>query len=230
MGIPPVNCAFGAVQVAAGGVPAHANDAPPVKSAPGVNCKLKSAVCPAVTVTEVEPGAAGEIAKATLTMALRATLWGELELSSVMVTDAARAPVATGDMETPMVQVVPAAYAAAAQLFVKRKSLEFAPTSVTEAMCSGPVPEFARVMTWAGTTAPCVTGPKETLAGVSFTIGVPGGAAAPVPANCTDCGESAASSMIVMLAVRWPAPIGENVTLTLQVPATGTGVEQGLLT
>src|ERR1700676_592026 len=185
MGVPPVNCMFGAVQVAAAGAPAHANDALPVKPAPGVNCRLKSAVCPAVTVTEVDPGAPGEIAKAGLTVALSATLWGELEPSSAIVTDAVRAPIATGEMETPIVQVVPGTYAAAAQLSVKRKSLEFAPTSVTDAMCSGPVPEFVSVITWAGTTAPCVTAPKEMLLGVSFTIGVPGGAAAPVPVNCT---------------------------------------------
>jgi hypothetical protein len=68
------------------------------------------------------------------------------------------------------------------------------------------------------------------LLGVSFTIGVPGGAAAPVPVNCTDWGESGASSIIVMLAVRWPAPSGENVTVMLQVAATGTGLEQALFT
>jgi hypothetical protein len=146
MEIPPVNCTVGAVQIAAVGVPAHTNDALPAKPGPGVNCRLKSAVCPAVTVTEVEPAAAGEITKAGLTVALSAMLCGELELSSAMVTDAVRAPVATGEMETPRVQLVPAGYAAAAQLFVKRKSLEFAPISVMEAMCSGPVPEFVRVM------------------------------------------------------------------------------------
>src|SRR6202790_599270 len=147
MGVPPVNCMFGAVQVAAAGAPAHANDALPAKPGPGVNCRLKSAVCPAVTVTEVEPAAAGEITKAGLTVAPSAMLWGELEASSAMVMDATRAPIATREMETPRAPLVPAAYAAAAQLFVKRKSLEFAPTSVTEAMCRGPVPEFVSVMT-----------------------------------------------------------------------------------
>jgi hypothetical protein len=51
---------------------------------------LKAAVCPAVTVTEFEPGAAGEIAKAGLTVTLRAIVCGEPGASSVMVINAAR--------------------------------------------------------------------------------------------------------------------------------------------
>src|ERR1700730_506803 len=109
-------------------------------------------------------------------------------------------------------------------------SLEFVPPRVMEAMCSGPVPELVRVMILAATATPCVTVPKETLLGVSFTTGVPGGGDAPVPVNCTDWGETGASSLMVRLAVRWPAPSGENVTATLQVEATGYAPEQALAT
>ena len=57
--------------MAAAGLPAHAKEALPAKPGPGVNSRLKDAVCPAVTVTEVEPGAAGEITSAAVTVALR---------------------------------------------------------------------------------------------------------------------------------------------------------------
>jgi hypothetical protein len=73
-------------------------------------------------------------------------LCGELDASSVIVMKAARAPVATGESDTPMPQVVPAAYAAAVQLLVRPKSLKFAPPRATELMCSGPVPELVSVM------------------------------------------------------------------------------------
>ena len=81
--------------MAAAGAPAQAKEALPAKPGPGVNCRLKAAVCPALTVTEVEPGAAGEIAKAALTLALMATDCGELVASPVIVMDALRAPVVT---------------------------------------------------------------------------------------------------------------------------------------
>ena len=158
----------------------------PAKPGPGVSCKLKAAVCPAVTVIEVAPGDAGEAAKAALTVALKAIVCGEVGASSLMVTTALRKPMASGETDTPTVHVAPTAYAAAVQLFVTLKSLEFVPPRTTDAMCSDPVPEFVSVTTWPLTTDPCVTAPNETLAGVSFAIGVPGGGAAPVPVNCTD--------------------------------------------
>jgi hypothetical protein len=100
---------LGAVQVAAAGAPEQPKEALPAKPGPGVNCRLKAAVCPAFTVTEVEPGAAGEIARAALTVALMAIDCGELVASSVIVTDALRAPVAAGENDTPMLQVAPTA-------------------------------------------------------------------------------------------------------------------------
>src|ERR1700741_2185321 len=109
MGTPPLNCTDGAVQVAAVGAPAHANGEAPLKPGPGINFRLKEAVCPAVTVTEVEPAAAGEIAKAGLTLALSAMVWGELGASWAMVINAVRVPVAIEESDIPMLQEVPAA-------------------------------------------------------------------------------------------------------------------------
>jgi len=119
------------------------NEALPANPAPGVKSKLKAAVCPAVTVTEVEPGAAGEIANAALTVASSAIVCGEPGASSVIVISAAREPIATGEMDTPIVHVAPTAYAAAVQLFATLKSLEFVPPRVRDAMCSEPVPELS---------------------------------------------------------------------------------------
>jgi len=65
---------------------------------------------------------------------------------------------------------------------------------------------------------------------VSFTTGVPGGGAAPVPVNCTDWGELGASSLMTRLAVRWPAPSGENVTVMMQLVFTGYAPEQAVAT
>ena len=113
---------------------------------------------------------------------------------------------------------------------VKVKSLRFVPPSATLETCNGPVPALVRVMTCAPTLAPCVTIPNEMLFGVSFTTGVPGGGAAPMPVNCTDWGEFAASSVIMRDAVRWPAPTGENVTAILQLEPLGYVPEQVLVT
>src|ERR1700730_9695431 len=109
MEFPPANCTFGAVHVPAAGTPAQAKEALPAKPVPGVSCMLKAAVCPAVTVTEFEPGAAGEIARAALIVALMPIACGELGASSVIVMNADRVPVTRGESDTPMVQLAPTA-------------------------------------------------------------------------------------------------------------------------
>ena len=93
--------------MAAAGAPAQAKEALPVKPGPGVNCRLKAAVSPPFTVTDVEPGAAGEIVKAALTEELMAIVCGELGASSATVMNAARVPIVLGENETAMVQVAP---------------------------------------------------------------------------------------------------------------------------
>ena len=95
--------------MAAAGAPAQAKEALPANPGPGVNNNLNMAVCPAETVTEVEPGAAGEIVRAAVTVALMPIVCGELGASSVMVMNALRAPIVIGENDTPMVQVAPTA-------------------------------------------------------------------------------------------------------------------------
>ena len=100
---------MGAVQVAAAGAPVQANDALPLKPGPGVSCKVKMAVCPGVTVIEVEPLAAGEIEKAAFTVAVRPITCGELGASSLILIKAERRPVTNGERETLIVQFAPTA-------------------------------------------------------------------------------------------------------------------------
>src|SRR5712692_192041 len=83
-------------------------------------------------------------------------------------------------------------------------------------MCSGAVPELVSVTLCGPAEVPCVTVPKVTVLGLRVTAGLPGGGAWPVPVSGTDCGELGASSAMVMLAVRCPAPSGEKVTLMVQ--------------
>src|SRR5579859_2413481 len=103
---------------------------------------------------------------------------------------------------------------------------ELAPPSVTEEMCSGAVPELVSITACGPAEAPCVVAANETAFGVRLTAGWPAGAAWPVPARGTDCGEPGASSAMTTLAARWPAPSGENTTLREQELAGGKGTVQ----
>lgn len=100
---------MGAVQLAAAGAPAQAKEALPLKPGPGVSCKAKVAVCPGVTVIEVEPLPAGEIEKAAFTVALTLITCGEFGASSVMLIKAERRPVTNGESEALIVQLAPTA-------------------------------------------------------------------------------------------------------------------------
>jgi len=109
IGVPPEIWTLGAAQVAAFGAPAHPKAALPVKPVPGTSCRLNVAVCPADTVAEFEPGAAGDTVNAALTEALRLIVCGEFGASSVIAMIAARVPVARGESDTPIVHVAPTA-------------------------------------------------------------------------------------------------------------------------
>jgi hypothetical protein len=100
---------FGAAQVAAFGAPAHPKVALPAKPGPGINCSVKVAVCPAITVAAFEPGAAGETVNAALTEALKLIVCGEFGASSVITTNAEREPVDRGESDTAMVHAAPTA-------------------------------------------------------------------------------------------------------------------------
>src|SRR6266849_6933226 len=115
-----------------------------------------------------------------------------------------------------IVQVALTAYAEAVQPLFILTTPAFVPPRTTEEMCSGAEPELVSATLCGPAEVPCVTVPNATALGLRVTTGLPGGGAWPVPVSGTDCGELGASSAMVTLAVRCPAPSGANVTLMVQ--------------
>ena len=75
-------------------------------------------------------------------------------------------------------------------------------------------PLLVRVIICDELELPCVVAANESVDGASVAFGC---AAIPVPAREMFCGELGASSLMVIDAVRDPAPSGVNVTLIVQV-------------
>src|SRR5271168_2689636 len=96
------------------------------------------------------------------------------------------------------------------------KSPLFAPPRTTEEMWSGPPPELVTVTFCAAEDVPCVRAAKERLVDERDTAGVVDGAGVAVPLTWIDCGEFWESSVIVMIAERWPAARGAKVRVIMQ--------------
>lgn len=94
----------GAVHVAPKGAPVHEKETLPLNPGPGVSCRLKFAVCPGATDTEVPPGVAGVMVSAGLTLAPMVMTCGEFAASSVTVIVANRVPSANGAKATAIEQ------------------------------------------------------------------------------------------------------------------------------
>jgi hypothetical protein len=114
------------------------------------------------------------------------------------------------------VQLAFTAYELAVQPFVKLKSFGLAPPSVTEEMCNGAPPGLDTVTFCCALAAPCVMVPNTRFAEESETMGFVGVAVVAEPLTGMICGEFAASSVIVMVAERWPAARGVNVIVIMQ--------------
>jgi len=93
------------MQDAFAGAPVQANETDPVNPGPGVNCKLKTAVWPAVIVAEVEPEGPAEIPNAGLAVPVTEMACGEFGASSVMTIEAVRGPALSGANVTFMLQL-----------------------------------------------------------------------------------------------------------------------------
>jgi len=132
------------------------------------------------------------------------------------VTVAERAPEVSGAKETPRVQLAFTAYAEAVQPFVRMKSPLFVPPRTTEEIWSGAPPEFVTVTFCPAVDVPCVTAAKERLVDDKETAGVVDGADVAMPLTWMDCGEFGASSVIEMIAERWPAARGVKVIVIVQ--------------
>jgi hypothetical protein len=133
---------------------------------------------------------------------------------SVMVTAAARAPAPVGVNVTEIVQVPLLAATELPQVLLCAKSPLFAPVTAMLVMVSGPFPELVNVTDCGELAAPNACVANVMLVLERFTTGD----AAPVPLRVIACGDPAALSVIVTEAVRVPAAVGANVTLTVQVP------------
>ena len=100
------------------------------------------------------------------------------------------------------------------QVVVITKSDGLAPARVTDEMCNAVVPLLVSVTVCNALATPCVVAGKETVEELKLTADCE---AIPVPDSEIFCGELGASSLMVMVAVREPAPSGVNVTSMVQV-------------
>ncbi len=133
----------GAMQVAWSGAPEQTRERVPLKSVPGVSCRLKEAVWPAVTEAESVPVSAN--AGAALAKMFRTC--GELGASSVTERVSLRGPEKTGEKVMLAVQLALAAMVAVAHAPRELvKSMGLLPPAEMLEMCNGDVPVLEMVM------------------------------------------------------------------------------------
>ncbi len=116
------------------------------------------------------------------------------------------------------------------QPLVNVKSSRFAPPRAIDEICTEAEPVLVRVTFCGPLVTPCVTDGKETVPGARVRAGLLTGCPVPVPLSWAACGESGASSVMEMLAVRRPLPNGENAAPIAQVALTGNAPLQLLVT
>ena len=176
-----------------------------------------------MTVAEVEPPAARSIEK-SIPIPASPTLCGLPVASSVIVTLAARLPIAAGLKVMLIAQFAPAA-TLDPQVFVCEKSPLFAPVMVMLAMFRVAIPLFVSMMFCAALAVVTNWPAKLSDMGASVTAG-----AVPVPLSPTLCGLPLALSVMVTEAERAPVAVGLNVTLIEQsAPAASVEVLGGQL-
>lgn len=132
----------GAMQVAWRGAPVQAREMAPLKSVPGVSCRLKEAVWPAVTEAESVPLSAN--AGAALANMFRTC--GEPGASSMTERISLRGPEKMGEKVMLAVQLELAAIVAVAHAPSELvKSMGLLPPAEMLEMCSGDVPVLEMV-------------------------------------------------------------------------------------
>src|SRR6476661_8848573 len=94
------------------------------------------------------------------------------------------------------------------------------------AIARGAVPVFFRTVVFAALATPTAWAPKSMLAGVGVSAGA---GVAPVPDSATACGEPAASSVTVTLALRLPAALGVKTTDIVHVASAASVAGQSSL-
>src|SRR5437879_2380723 len=142
--------------------------------------------------------------------------------SSVMFTAAARAPGAAGVKLTPIVQLVPGATepAPVGQVLpaAKAKSAACAPVIVMPVRLSGAPPLRAEERRVGGVVVPTRWVPDVLLVAESVALG----GVTLVPVSDTDCGLSAASSVMFTVAARAPGAAGVKLTLIMHLAPGAT--------
>lgn len=143
---------------------------------------------------------------------------------SVMLTCADSEPTTDGVKVTLKVQVPPAARELVHVLLARVKSALLVPATTRLEILRVALPLFVRVTDCAAVEAPSDSVPKVRVVGERPTAG-----AVPVPVRVTCWGLVEALSLKVMLAVRMPAALGVNVTLTVQLPPAASELPQVLV-
>jgi hypothetical protein len=133
------------------------------------------------------------------------TVSGAAGPSSSKPSVAALSPAVCGAKTTSTVQLPPAGTPPLrSHVVVRVKSAAFAPVTPIDDSESGALPELVRVTVCAALWSCTWTAPKVSPPGARLACGV----STPVPLRATVCGPDAASSPIVSVADRVPAPCG----------------------
>lgn len=209
-------------QVASEGAPVQVTAIFPLRPPAGAMPKVYVAVWPRVRVAEVvDPEAAPSVKSAPVPV--RLTACGLPLALSVMVSDAARLPLAEGVKVTLMVQLAPAA-TLAPQVFVWAKSPLLAPVMATPVTVSVAFPELLSVMVCAVLVLLSSWAAKVRLVGERDAAGP-----VPVPERLTLCGLPEASSVMVSVPVSAPPSVGVKLTLIVQEALAATLLPQLLV-
>jgi hypothetical protein len=130
-----------------------------------------------------------------------------------MLIDAVLEPVADGENETCTVQCSPAVRGDPPQLLVCEKSAALVPTLVIADTFNVPDPLLVMV------NDNMLEDPTEVAGKVSeFVESETAGPAVAVPLSDTVCGEPAALSLILSVAVKEPEAVGVKMTWIVQLP------------
>jgi uncharacterized protein YaaW (UPF0174 family) len=159
----------------------------------------------------------------TMPVPLSATVCGELAALSATPRVAVSSPAAVGLKVTVTVHEALAA-SVAPQVLVWENDEAFAPLKETLEMVVGPVPVFRSVAVCAAEEEPVLVVVKTRVAGERLTAGT-----VPVPLSVMVCGELAALSATLSVAVSAPEAAGLKVMVTVQEALAASDAPQLLV-
>jgi hypothetical protein len=201
-------------------------EAPSVSAAPPVLVRVTccvAAVAPTCVPEKVRV-VGDRLTAGAVPVPVSVTFCGDPVALSAIFSVAVRVPVAAGLKLTVIVQN-PLAATLAPQVLVSEKAVALVPLRViAEALSvSGAVPVLVSV-TGSVAVVPSGVPGKVSVVGARLTAG-----AVPVPLSATCCGDPAALSAMLSVAVSEPAAAGLKLTVILQLAFAATLVPQALL-